>query len=78
MGKDYYQLHAVDVNATTDPNDGTPIWLDLFYFGNDVALKDMKELNIEIRVGDAKKIISMLEAAINLVKTGRDYSMYDG
>lgn len=75
--KDYYSLHTMDVNATTDPNDKFPVWLDIYYFGNEIEFNDMKELNIELSVGDAMRMIHLLEAGINLVQAGRDYTMYN-
>lgn len=75
--KDYYQLHAIDMQASTDPTDEYPLWFDLYYYGNGVDLANMKEVNIEFTVADAKRMIKLLEAGIGLVQAGHDFSMYN-
>ena len=76
MDDNSYKLHAIDANATTDPNDVRPIWLDIFYWTNEMD-GTMDRKTVEMSVGDAKRLINMLNACLELVKSGQDFSMYD-
>lgn len=68
-----YTLHGLDVSATTDPTDTTPIWIDAIYWDAKAEGEpNYKSLQLEMNICQAKDLVRKLGIAIALAELERE------